>query len=248
MKNIFKKNQIIITALAIMIVIAGYLTFSGKDITDNKQDDVSTADLGLSDYDLQAELEKEMKNASAEAVDENEIEDGLAAEGNEILDISEEDIENSELAEINVTDTGELVVDTSTEAENPGEAVLASSVINANFFSSSKLKREQTRAKNKETINEIINNTSLSDTLKQDAVNRLIEITNIAEMEDATELMLEARGFDDAVVSILDDRADVVINAATLSDQQLAQIEDIVKKKTQLSLLNIEIYPVVAQD
>ena len=33
MKNIFKKNQIIITSLAIMIAAAGYLNFSGKDIS-----------------------------------------------------------------------------------------------------------------------------------------------------------------------------------------------------------------------
>ena len=31
-KNIFKKNHIIITALAIMIVIAGYLSFTNRDV------------------------------------------------------------------------------------------------------------------------------------------------------------------------------------------------------------------------
>ena len=30
MKQIFKKNQIIITTLAVMIAIAGYLNYSGK--------------------------------------------------------------------------------------------------------------------------------------------------------------------------------------------------------------------------
>ena len=33
MKGIFKKNQLIITSLAVMIAIAGYLNFSGKDIS-----------------------------------------------------------------------------------------------------------------------------------------------------------------------------------------------------------------------
>lgn len=33
MKGIFKKNQLIITSLAIMIAIAGYLNFSGSDIS-----------------------------------------------------------------------------------------------------------------------------------------------------------------------------------------------------------------------
>ena len=32
MKNIFKKNQMIITALAIMIAVAGYLNYSGSKL------------------------------------------------------------------------------------------------------------------------------------------------------------------------------------------------------------------------
>ena len=32
MKNLFKKNQLMITALAIMIAIAGYLQFAGNSL------------------------------------------------------------------------------------------------------------------------------------------------------------------------------------------------------------------------
>ena len=36
MKKIFKKNQIIITALALMIAVAGYLSFTNDSIKDKK--------------------------------------------------------------------------------------------------------------------------------------------------------------------------------------------------------------------
>ncbi len=36
MKNIFKKNQMIITALAIMIAVAGYLNYSGSRLDSAK--------------------------------------------------------------------------------------------------------------------------------------------------------------------------------------------------------------------
>ena len=36
MKNIFKKNQMIITALAIMIAVAGYLNYSGGKLDSAK--------------------------------------------------------------------------------------------------------------------------------------------------------------------------------------------------------------------
>ena len=42
MKRVFKKNQIIITTLAIMIAIAGYLNFSGSKWTLGTEDLVET--------------------------------------------------------------------------------------------------------------------------------------------------------------------------------------------------------------
>ena len=36
MKNMVKKNQIMITALAIMIAVAGYLNFAGGTITNEE--------------------------------------------------------------------------------------------------------------------------------------------------------------------------------------------------------------------
>ena len=44
MKNVFKKNQIIISALAIMIAVAGYLNFT-REKADNDVDSKLTAAL-----------------------------------------------------------------------------------------------------------------------------------------------------------------------------------------------------------
>ena len=43
MKNIFKKNQIIITALAIMLAVAGYLNFSKEDVVNTLSDTKDSA-------------------------------------------------------------------------------------------------------------------------------------------------------------------------------------------------------------
>ena len=66
-------------------------------------------------------------------------------------------------------------------------------------------------------------------------------MTDIAEKEAAAEVLLQAKGFSEAVVSINGDAVDVVINAAELSDAQRAQIEDIVKRKTDIAAENIVI-------
>ena len=63
----------------------------------------------------------------------------------------------------------------------------------------------------------------------------MISMTDIAEKETAAEILLEAKGFDDAIVSIDGDSVDVVVNTAELSEAQRAQIEDIVIRKTGVS-------------
>ena len=129
--------------------------------------------------------------------------------------------------------------------EVPGEAVFTSTS-GVTVLSEAKLLKEQTRARNKETLLDIINSTGLTDEQKQEAVNNMVEMTQIAEKEAAAEILLEAKGFRDVVVSINGDCADVVVNEASLDDIKRAQIEDIVKRKTEVEPQNI-IISTVAQ-
>jgi stage III sporulation protein AH len=69
-----------------------------------------------------------------------------------------------------------------------------------------------------------------------------------AEKERAAEILLEAKGFDGSIVYIVDDQVDVVVNAANLTDQQLAIIEEVVKSKTDIPVDKIYINPVVVED
>ena len=66
-------------------------------------------------------------------------------------------------------------------------------------------------------------------------------ITKAAEKEAATENLLAAKGFEQSVVSIQDGKVDVIINLERISDEQMAQIEDVVKRTTEISIENITI-------
>ena len=66
-------------------------------------------------------------------------------------------------------------------------------------------------------------------------MSSMISMTDIAEKETAAEILLEAKGFEDAIVSIDGDSVDVVVNTAELTEAQRAQIEDIVKRKTEVT-------------
>ena len=56
--------------------------------------------------------------------------------------------------------------------------------------------------------------------------------------------MIEAKGFNEVYVRIDDDTVDVVVNKESLSEAEIAQIEDIVKRKTGVSADKIRISPI----
>lgn len=232
MKNILKKNQLMITALAIMIAIAGYLQFTGTNL--DKEDYVQTS------VDAQNSGQVGVEEFAAE-----NVMDDYSLEG--LLDLSQEDIESLDSDENLVVDNyleDDMEVVTPEDGEIPGDAVFTGTA-SVTVFSEAKMLKEQVRAKNKETLLEIINSTTLSDDQKQNAVDAMVEMTTIAEREMGAEILLEAKGFSDVVVSISESGVDVVVNATELTDVQRAQIEDIVKRKADVGAENIIISTVV---
>ncbi len=74
MKRIFKKNQIMITALAVMIAVAGYLNYSGRLFgketkeADNELANQELLDISLEDSTDIASLDNEVDETPGEAV------------------------------------------------------------------------------------------------------------------------------------------------------------------------------------
>jgi stage III sporulation protein AH len=71
----------------------------------------------------------------------------------------------------------------------------------------------------------------------------MLAIQQRIEKETAAEAMLEAKGFKEAYVRIDDDTVDVVVDKAELTNAEVAQIEDIIKRKTGVSTDKIRISP-----
>lgn len=238
MKQIIKKNQFIITALAIMIAIAGYLNYAQKNgaenqylAVDNMENDVNINVADISEEDILAE-----NQALNQALKENSVDlAGNEVEGQEDIlqniDSLDLDLENAETTVNN-------------EAK---DTILSSGTNSLEMITEIKLNREQVRAENKEVLMGIIDNANLSQEQKQNAVNELISSTAITEKEAAAEMLLEAKGFKDVVVSITEDSVDVVVNMSELSDADRAQIEDIVKRKTEVEAEKIVITPVIGE-
>lgn len=227
-KPVFKKNQMIITALAAMFAVAGYLNYSGT---------------GLDEDLLSANSSAIEDTEDASVAEDISAEDIYAQTGTEETgDIASLD-EDTEAAE----EEAEPAAEEQAEAE-VGDTVMVGSSVGVGLVSEAKVTREQTRSRNKEILMELINSTNITDEQKQGAIDEMVEMTDIAEKELAAETLLSAQGFNDVVVSINESSADVVVSNTQVSDAERAQIEDIVKRKTGIEAANITITPVTAAE
>ena len=207
-----KRNQVVVTALAVMIAAAGYLNFtesrSSGDITDVDLNDPTSYEALLND------------DGSIATIADDADTDGL------------------EIA-LGIDDTAEVYDDT-------GAAVYVSAQADT-YFVQAKLEREQARASQKDMLTEMINNTNVDETKKQECADNLLEIQQRIEKETAAEAMIESKGFSEAYVRIDDDTVDVVVNKSELTDMELAQIMDIVTRKTGMSESQVRISPLKSQ-
>ena len=220
MKRVFKKNQIIITALALMIAVAGYVSYTQSVGSKEKMDAASASEAQTSDIG-ESDLSEDVFTDT-----EDNSQDGADASAQTTAD---------------ATQNGQ---DDQTE-QNPGETVLANSDNGTvDKASEMKLAREQTRSKNKETLLEVVNNNAVTEAQKKEAISKMIEMTDVAEKENAAEMLLKAKGFSDVVVSVVDGEADVVLDMGDVTEAKRAQVEDIVKRKTGVSADKIVITPI----
>ena len=201
MKKIMKKNQVIITSLAILIAVAGYLNFADVD-------------LGFKDKEASTDSSSILDDVDYDLTDETALLDENGADG---------------------TSRSEVM-----DTASPGEAVLTGA---SDFAAQAKVSREQVRSQNKADLQAIISNKDISDEEKQNAINTMVSMTDLTEKEAAAELLLEAKGFENVIVNLTGETADVVVPDADLEDAKRAQIEDIVKRKTGVAAESIVITP-----
>ena len=200
-----KRNQVVVTALAVMIAAAGYLNFQESRGSEGNRTALQLTEEG----DVTA------------LVDYSALPDDI--------------------------DTAEMELDpiTAEVAETTGDGaavfVSANTSDSASYFAEAKLDREQSRAKQKDILNEMLDNKNISQEQKEKCTESMMELQQRIEKETAAEAMIESKGFKEAYVRMDDDTVDVVVDKDTLTDAEVAQIEDIVKRKTGMDASKIRI-------
>jgi len=210
-----KRNHVIISALVVMIAVAGYLSF-----LDNAGDEMG-GNLTLTST-------------------------------GEVLALIFDDTIEQEVALVNTTfdEMGNLstthntgIATTGTRATEPGAAVFVNSVSDSSFFIQAKLNREQARSSQMASLTEMINNSNIAQEQRSTTAEQLLELQTRIERETAAEALVEAKGFTEVYVRIGDNSVDVVVDKPELTDAEIAQIEDVIRRKTGFALDQIFISP-----
>ncbi len=218
MKRLFRKNQLIITALAALIAVAGYLNYAdramGKDADRAKDTKEASADSG-----------QEANGVDTATGDSTATGDGTSEVDSQDIASTDEDVEGT-----------------------PGEAIFVNATGTVDFIVEAKLAKEYNRVSAQELLQGIIDNTELSETEKAEAVAKMVELVEISEREMAAENLIMAKGYSDVAVTMTDGYVDVIIVSDQLDFSARAQIEDIVKRKMQVEADKITINAISVDD
>lgn len=207
MKMILKKNQVIISVIAIMLIAAGYMNY-----TANNKQTLQTA--ALKDSEKYGDL-GDATLVSANAVFENVEETGALVENTP---------ENTE------TVTKNTVRETSVPAVSDNQ-----------YFAESKLEREKMYSQMLESYQKIINNSQISDTQKEISQNEIKKINDTKNAIMISENLLKNKGFEDLIIFVNGDSISVVIKAKELTQEQIAQVQNIIVRELKADIENIHI-------
>lgn len=207
MKMILKKNQVIISVIAIMLIAAGYMNY-----TANNKQTLQTA--ALKDSEKYGDL-GDATLVSTNAVSENVEETGALVENTP---------ENTE------TVTENTVSETSVPAVSDNQ-----------YFAESKLEREKMYSQMLESYQKIINNSQISDKQKAISQNEIKKINDTKNAIMISENLLKNKGFEDLIIFVNGDSISIVIKAKELTQEQIAQVQNIIVRELKADIENIHI-------
>lgn len=231
MKQILKKNQIIISVIAIMLIAAGYMNY-----TSNEKQSLETA--VLTDSEKYAGI-GDATLVSANVADNNDLvnNDETQNTDNENNDTSKNEDKKDEIKsnEQNTETTENAVqneINTSTTVtENSGNQ----------YFAELRLERDKMYSQMLESYQKILSNSQISETQKEISENEIKKINDTRNAIMIAENLIKNKGFQDLIIFINGDSISIIVKAKELKEEQIAQIQNIISRELKGEIENIHI-------
>ena len=212
--KLFKRNQLIVIVIGLMLMAAGYLNFTNNP--DNLNGELTTGAL--------ADSEKMAAIGDAQLVSSTPVE----------TNTEENSITNTEIVEAveeNIEETQNIIEDIETNAEE----------FNSEYFTQSKLDRDNMYSQMIENYQKILDKSNISEAQKSTAQKEIQKINQEKNAIMITENLIKTKGFEDLVIFINGDSINVIVKAKKLEKDEIAQIQNIVTRELKAKIENIHI-------
>ncbi len=231
--KIFKKNQIIIYVIALILMTVGYLNYTNK-----------TEELNSVETSLQMENDDSSLVAGigdAKLVSSNDV----TSESNTTnITTSETNTTSEETATNETNTTNESLQEENTEAQTETETQETSNNQTGtqdDYFEKSKLERDTMYSQMIETYENILNSTNAEETQKQSATDEIKKINDTKNSIMICENLIKTKGFEKSIIFVNDASISIIIGATDISQEEVAQIQNIISREMGAEIENIHI-------
>lgn len=229
--KVFKKNQIIIYVIALILMTVGYLNYTNK--TEELNSVETTLQMENDDSSLVAGIGDAKLVSSNDVTSENNTTNTTASETNTT---SEETATN----ETNTTNASLQEENTENQTETQ-ETSNNQTVTQDDYFEKSKLERDTMYSQMIETYENILNSTNAQETQKQSATDEIKKINDTKNSIMICENLIKTKGFEKSVIFVNDASISIIVGATNITEEEVAQIQNIISREMGAGIENIHI-------
>lgn len=215
MKGLFKKNQVIIYVIALMLVTAGYLNYT-----------TNTAEQVSAQTAMEMEANDDMQIA--------DIGDATLVSSNDVV-MNSIDTNTTNTENANMTDTN-----TTTNTSNTSTETNAT-ITSDEYFTKSKLERDTMYSQMIESYENVLNSSNSLETQKQSATEEIKKINDTKNSIMICENLISTKGFTNNIIFVNGDSISVIIGVEELKQEEVAQIQNIISRELNAEIENIHI-------
>ncbi len=236
-KNIFRKNQMMIYAMAFMLVVAGYFNYTAN--IKETETEVETSVQEVSNGDIGDAVTEENSVSS----DEKNEQSANESENKTALVPNEESVKTNSENSKNETKSSESEISNKDKVAAIGDATLVNSndVVEDDYFAKSKIERDAMYSQMQETYQTILNSSNSLDAQKEMASVEMAKINETKNCIMICENLLETKGFKNCVIFVNEGSVSVIVGSKELKPEQTAQIQNIISRELGAIIENIHI-------
>lgn len=225
--KIFKKNQIIIYVIALVLMTVGYLNYTNRTEKLNSIEtsvETESENLNNTNSDEIGDAKLVSSNDIASNDSQNVVEENLDASKE-----TEENNENEEKEDQNQVQTEQTNGEVNKEEKED------------DYFDKSKLERDTVYSQMIETYENILNSENATETQKQSATDEIKKINDTKNSIMICENLIKTKGFEKSVIFVNNLSISIIIGKEEITAEEVAKVQNIISREMGAAIENIHI-------